>query len=104
MIQYLKKIFSSEKNKELENLIQNSFLVDVRTRTEFSNAHVKGSVNIPLDEINENLNSFGGKESIIVFCASGIRSSQAKRILERKGFKNVTNGGTWKSINKFIIH
>lgn len=104
MINYLKKIFSSKKNEELENLIRNSFLVDVRSTSEFASGHVKGSVNIPLDQIPQKLKSFEGKNSIVVFCASGMRSSQAKYILERNGFKNVTNGGSWKSVNQYIIH
>lgn len=104
MFHYLQNLFSSKKNKELEILIKNSFLVDVRSPTEFSNGHVKGSVNIPLDQIELKLDSFKGKGSIIVFCASGMRSSQAKRILESKGFKNVTNGKTWKSINQYVKH
>lgn len=104
MILYLKKIFALKTNIPMETLIKNAFLVDVRSPSEFSNGCVKGSVNIPIDEIFRKLDSFKGKESIIVFCASGMRSSQAKRILEKNGFNNVTNGGTWKSVNQYIIN
>jgi phage shock protein E len=104
MFQYLKKIFTTSKNRALEDLIENSFLVDVRTPVEFLSGNVKGSVNIPLDQIPNELASFKDKKSIIVFCASGVRSNKAKSILEKNGFKNVTDGGTWKSVNQFTIH
>lgn len=87
----------------MEKLIKESaFLVDVRTAGEFAEGHVKGSVNIPLDQIASQLEKFKDKEQIIVFCRSGARSSQAKMILEQNGFKNVTNGGTWQDVNEAI--
>jgi rhodanese-related sulfurtransferase len=46
------------------------------------------------------LEKFKNKKNIIVFCRSGNRSSQAKSILEKNGFTNVTNGGTWQSVNQ----
>ena len=55
-------------------------------------------VNIPLDQIEAKLDKFKGKKSIIVFCLSGGRSSQAHVILERNGFDNVLNGGTWNHV------
>ena len=59
---------------------------------------VPGAVNIPLDQIEAKLDKFKGKKSIIVFCLSGGRSSQAHVILERNGFDNVLNGGTWNHV------
>jgi rhodanese-related sulfurtransferase len=75
-----------------------AFLVDVRTPAEFSEGHVNGSVNIPLDQVQNQLAKFKNKENIVVFCRSGNRSSQAKSILEQNGFTNVTNGGTWQDV------
>lgn len=78
------------------------FYVDVRTPAEFAQGSVKGAVNIPLNQIENQLAKFKGKEKIIVFCRSGSRSSQAKAILEQNGFTNVTNGGTWQDVNEIL--
>lgn len=86
---------------ELKTLIKNgAYLVDVRTPGEFSSGHVEGSVNIPLQQLEQRLADFEGKEPIVVFCQSGARSGRAKSILESNGFKDVTNGGTWKNVKK----
>ncbi len=90
-------------NQDLVKVVNDGgFLVDVRSPGEFADGHVKGSVNIPLDQLQNQLAKFKDKENIIVFCRSGNRSSQAKSILERNGFTNVTNGGTWQEVNAVI--
>mgnify|MGYP000633611001 CR=1 FL=1 len=86
-------------NGNLATLVNDgAFLVDVRTPGEFAEGNVKGSVNIPLDQVQNQLAKFKAKENIVVFCRSGNRSGQAKAILEQNGFNNVTNGGTWQDI------
>lgn len=103
MFGILKNLFSKNDNSLMENQIkQGAFLVDVRSPLEFASGNVKGSTNIPLDQISNQLSKFKEKESIIVFCRSGMRSSQAKSILEKNGFANVINGGTWQDVNKII--
>ena len=100
---FFNNIFGGSKNENLATLVnEGAFLVDVRSSGEFAEGNVKGSTNIPLDQVSSNLNKFKGKEKIVVFCRSGIRSGQAKTILEQKGFTNVTNGGTWQNINEVI--
>ena len=100
---FFNNIFGGSKNENLATLVnEGAFLVDVRSSGEFAESNVKGSTNIPLDQVSSNLNKFKGKEKIIVFCRSGIRSGQAKTILEQNGFTNVTNGGTWQNINEVI--
>ncbi|HSN61485.1 MAG TPA: rhodanese-like domain-containing protein [Ferruginibacter sp.] len=81
---------------------EGAYLVDVRSPGEFADGHVKGSVNIPLDKITQQLAKFKNKKNIIVFCRSGSRSSQAKSILEQQGITNVINGGTWDHVNQFV--
>ncbi|HNR19318.1 MAG: rhodanese-like domain-containing protein [Bacteroidetes bacterium] len=103
MINFIKKIFHSQADVQLKEMINNkALLVDVRTKEEFANGHVKGSVNIPLDNIVKDLNRFKDKNGIVVFCRSGMRSSRAKSILEQNGIANVINGGTWQSVNKLV--
>ncbi|KGL47053.1 sulfurtransferase [Porphyromonas gulae] len=96
MLGLLKNLFSQPDDKALTEAIRNgAFLVDVRTPGEFASGSVSGAVNIPLDRIASRLDELKNKKTIIVFCRSGNRSSQAKSILERNGFTNVLNGGTW---------
>jgi rhodanese-related sulfurtransferase len=85
--------------EDLKQLINNgAFLVDVRSPGEFAGGSAKGAKNIPLDQVSQRINEFKGKEQIVVFCRSGNRSGQAQSILEKNGFSNVTNGGTWDTV------
>lgn len=89
-------------SKPAQDIPANAFLVDVRTPSEFGNGSAPNAVNIPLDEVEANLSKFEGHESIVVFCRSGNRSGKAKDILEKNGYQNVINGGTWKSVSKAV--
>jgi len=103
MFGLFKNIFAPTDNNELKNALKNgAFLVDVRTPAEFSGGSINGAVNIPLDDVQKQLSKFKNKKSIVVFCRSGNRSSQAKSILEQNGFQNVINGGTWQNVNQLI--
>ena len=100
---FFQKLFSCTPAVNLKSMIdEGAFLVDVRTTSEFESGHVKGSENIPLDSIPNQLAKFKNKKNIIVFCRSGARSGQAKNILQQNGFTNVINGGTWNNVNQFV--
>lgn len=71
----------------------NTIIVDVRTPQEFSSGAIEGAVNIPLNELENRREEVNGFDEIVVYCASGGRSSQAKVILNKAGYKNVINGG-----------
>ena len=104
MFSLFKNLFSNGSDPAvLENLVHGgAFLVDVRTPGEYASEHAPNTVNIPLDQVQNQLAKFKGKKDIVVFCRSGMRSSQAKSILEKNGFKNVVNGGTWNDINNVM--
>lgn len=102
MFGIFKNLLSTDNKKLAEAIKNGAFLVDVRTSFEFSGGSVKGAVNIPLDSLANHLAKFKNKKSIVVFCRSGNRSSQAKSILEQNGFQNVINGGTWKNVNQIV--
>ena len=69
-------------------------VIDVRTRKEFATGGFPGAANIPLDELQNNLNKLGAfSRDITVYCASGARSSYAQQMLMQLGFTNVKNGG-----------
>ena len=99
---FLAKLLGSNNtsNEQLGEVIKNgALLVDVRSKPEFQSGSAKGAKNIPLETIVQRLDEFKNKENIVVFCRSGNRSAQAKRVLESKGFSNVINGGTWQEVN-----
>lgn len=77
-------------------------IVDVRTPSEYKMGHIKGSVNIPLQELNSKYKKLKKDQVIITCCASGVRSASAKNILESNGFKEVYNGKGWASLQSKI--
>lgn len=79
-----------------------AFLVDVRTAEEYAEGSVLGSINIPLNELENRLFEFKDKTNIVVFCRSGSRAGTAKNILEKHGYKNIINGGSWQNVNEKI--
>lgn len=97
-------IFVLNDDSELREIVnqKNVLLVDVRTPEEFSEGNIKGSINIPVDSIEQNLDKFKNKEQIVVFCKGGVRSKKAKNILEEHGFTNITDGHSFKNIKKLI--
>jgi len=99
MFGIFKTLFSQGDSDGLRNALQKkAFLVDVRTPGEFASGSAPGAVNIPLDRVEQSLDRFKGQGTVVVFCRSGMRSSQAKDILVRNGFKDVVNGGTWETV------
>ena len=70
-------------------------LVDVRTGGEFSEGHIKGAILIPVDEIESRAQAkLPDKDTVIlVYCASGGRSSRAAKILAGMGYTNINNFG-----------
>ncbi|MFZ9680813.1 MAG: rhodanese-like domain-containing protein [Bacteroidia bacterium] len=99
MFGIFKSLFSQGDSQGLRDALQKkAFLVDVRTPGEFASGSAPGAVNIPLDRIEQSLDRFKGQGTVVVFCRSGMRSSQARDILVRNGYKDVVNGGTWEAV------
>jgi rhodanese-related sulfurtransferase len=70
---------------------ENAILIDVREASEFTTAHIAGSRNIPLKELETRIEELAGdKEKPLLFiCASGIRAGQACARLKKQGFGNL---------------
>ena len=88
----------SESIKEFVD--KGAIIIDVRTSGEFQGGHIKGSKNIPLNTIGNQIESIKKmNKPVIACCASGMRSSQATSILKINGIDAV-NGGGWSSLEK----
>jgi len=82
---------------------EGGIILDVRSKGEYAQGHIKGSIHIPVDQLASNLAKLKHKEkAIITCCASGMRSDTAKRILESNGYQKVYNGGSWISLETKI--
>ncbi|MCZ2442958.1 MAG: rhodanese-like domain-containing protein [Flavobacteriales bacterium] len=100
-MEFLRKLFGLGSKVNIHEVINNgAIILDVRTKAEFQRGHVKGSINIPLDQLSHNLSKLDRKKTIVTCCASGMRSASAKGMLRVKGFEQVHNGGSWQSVNR----
>jgi len=86
----------------LEKLLkENATIVDVRTKEEFSGGHVAGSINIPLQEVQQSLGRFKKLQGpLVLCCATGNRSGMAAQYLNHQGIDCI-NGGSWMDINYY---
>lgn len=99
----LKNLFTSAPEADFAALVkQGALILDVRTKGEFSQGHIKGSTNIPVDELKMHLGKLKKDQTIIACCRSGNRSAMAKSVLEQNGFKQVFNGGGWEQLQSKI--
>lgn len=71
-------------------------LLDVREDAELMTFSLPGAKQIPLGQLRDRLNELNPEQETVVFCAIGVRSYNAARILMQHGFRNVKlyPGGT----------
>ena len=100
MINTIKNLFGIGSKTDYAQLVkEGAIILDVRSRGEFESGHIRGSMNIPVDQLLNNLNKLKDKrKTIITCCASGMRSASAKNLLKSKGYSEVYNGGGWSSL------
>ena len=76
-------------------------VLDVRAPSEVEDGHIEGSLNVPLNHLEERLDEIPRDRPLVVTCASGYRSSIAVSILERHGRSDVTDlvggMGAWEA-------
>lgn len=89
--------FKVIKRKLPQLLKEGAILIDVRTKGEFAQGHNPQSINIPLDQLNNESQKLDRTKTILLCCASGTRSGMALGILKKNGFKNVMNAGPWSN-------
>lgn len=101
MFSIFKKLFSTTPVNLGQLIKDGAIIVDVRSKAEYATGHVNGSINIPLEQVANNLDKLKTDKHIITCCRSGNRSGAALRTLKSKGIKNVSNGGSWQNVNQY---
>ena len=68
----------------------NLFLLDVRDEYEYEISNIGGHL-IPLPELPKRLNELSTQQEIVALCKMGPRGVKAVELLQKKGFKRVSN-------------
>ncbi|QOI97631.1 MAG: MBL fold metallo-hydrolase [Flammeovirgaceae bacterium] len=66
-------------------------VIDVRKPGEYNAEHMVGSINIPLEYLNEHLAEVPKSETVYIHCAGGYRSMTASSILKARGWDNLVD-------------
>ncbi|MEO7047514.1 MAG: FAD-dependent oxidoreductase [Ferruginibacter sp.] len=74
-----------------QSLTENDMLIDVRDEHEFSEGHIPGAINIPVDSLRERITEIDRDKNIYIYCQIGLRGYLAQRILLQNNYKNVSN-------------
>ena len=74
-----------------------ALVLDVRTRKEFAEKHLPGTINLPLQEVVEKIEGLEPDKSrvILCHCVSGGRSGIAMKRLQRLGYRQAHNLGSY---------
>jgi len=82
-------------------------VLDIRTPREWAAKHIQGSVNIPLNHLNERIAEVPRDRRIAVHCAGGYRSSIAASLLHQYAITNLVEmaGGlaAWESARLPVV-
>jgi len=73
--------------------LTDTIVLDVRETIEVELGAIDNAINIPLDDLRDNLNTLDKNKKIVVYCAVGIRGYIATRILRQEGFDAVNMVG-----------
>jgi rhodanese-related sulfurtransferase len=103
MLNTIKNLLGFSPKVDYAQLLKDgAIILDVRSKGEYQSGHIKGSINISVDSLSNNLSKLKKDKPIITCCASGMRSASAKSILKSNGFTEVHNGGGWSSLQNKI--
>ena len=80
---------------------ENYLIVDVRRTDEFAEGHIAGAINVPNEEIADEMPELlpDKDQLLLIYCRSGNRSKQASQKLADMGYRNVYEFGginTWQ--------
>lgn len=95
----LSNLFGGKKRALVEEFkSRGALIIDVRNPGEFASRNYAGSQNIPLPQVKGELARLKKlNKPIIVCCASGVRSANAKVLMEKEGIE-VVNAGGWRAL------
>ena len=76
-------------------------ILDVRTAREWELGHIEGSLNLPLQYLDDQIDQIPVDREVVVHCGSGYRSAIAASLLQQKGINRIMDlvggMGAWEA-------
>jgi len=95
VVGYRRGAYTELSSKDAKKVLtdQRPLLLDVRTRREFAQARIAGARLIPVQELQRRLAELSPykEKPILIYCATGNRSTVASKILNDQGFTHIYN-------------
>lgn len=93
------------KNKIItpENLKKNSheyLIIDVRSKTQYISSHIDGAINIPLENLRQEIKNLPRNKKVVVHCNKGTTGNAAQNILLNNGFDVYNLSGGFKNYSE----
>lgn len=88
--------------EDLKNIPDDIIFLDVRTDKECSRGMIPSTVNIPLDELRDNLDKLDKNKKIYITCQIGLRGYLAEKILINNGFDVYNLNGGYRLYNAYM--
>ncbi|HSN11112.1 MAG TPA: FAD-dependent oxidoreductase, partial [Propionibacteriaceae bacterium] len=86
---------------DLEAVMADRLVLDVRSASEFRHGHVPGALQVPHTEVRQRLHEIRAAAAgrpVAVMCAAGIRSYLAHRVLAQEGFESSMLSGGMRTL------
>jgi len=95
VIEYRQANYRDVTAEQAAELIRNTkpFILDVRTPAEYRTGRIENATLIPVQQLQTRLKELAGYKSqdILIYCATGNRSTVASKILIDNGFRRIIN-------------
>jgi phage shock protein E len=87
-----------------EWLKKGATVIDVRSEAEFQDRHLPGAINIPLDRLGDEIARVAPnkEQPLLLHCQSGKRSGAGTSQLQKLGYQNVFNLGSYGQAEEIL--
>jgi phage shock protein E len=101
---WMKRSTQVPERDAIELLKRGALLIDVRTHSEFASGHLPRAINMPHNEIESLLpNRVHEKRTpLLLHCHSGMRSNLAQKKLQKLGYTQVFNLGSYQRATELV--
>ncbi len=104
VVRLLKRMSQISASAAADHLKHGALVIDVRSPAEFSSAHLRQAINMPLPEIEQLIPGQvkDRNQVLLLHCQSGARSGVAKKKLAAVGYTQAYNLGSYDRAARIV--